>query len=167
MEADDVLIPELLDLLGGEKRHTLLGEPLGGGCTLMGGLGGGEAGFPAKAALEVLRGLLVGRPVVELGLDVVAQHLRPGLPVHGVKLGKRLHRDPEGDPAADNGGGVVREARDGRPAGFIDQKEHRAAPLALGAVIGRDQLVDERAPQEPHQGRERQADPAPASEDRR
>jgi hypothetical protein len=39
MEADDVLIPELLDLLSGEKQHTLLGAPLGGGLALVGSSG--------------------------------------------------------------------------------------------------------------------------------
>ena len=39
----------------------------------MGGLGLSVAGFPAETALKVLRGLLVGRPVAELVLDVVAQ----------------------------------------------------------------------------------------------
>jgi hypothetical protein len=44
----------------------------------MGGLGLRVAGFPAETALKVLRGLLVGRPVVELVLDVVVHHQRPG-----------------------------------------------------------------------------------------
>jgi hypothetical protein len=77
--------------------------------------------FRPKAALKVLGGLLVGRPVVELVLDVVAQHLHPSPAVHGVELRKRLHRDPEGNPPPHNGRGVVCEAWDGSSAGLIDQ----------------------------------------------
>jgi hypothetical protein len=101
---------------------------------------------PAKAALQVLRGLLVGRPVMESWFSTLSRStFGPSPAVHGIKLGKGLHRDPEGYPSANHGGGVIRQAWNGSSAGFIDQKEHRPATFALGAVVGRDQLVNEPA----------------------
>ena len=96
---------------------------------------------------------MVGWPVIDLRLHVIAQHLSPHASVDSVQLGKGLNSNPEGYPPSCNGCGVIGECRNGSAPRFVNQQENRPAVAAFGSIIGRDQTVDQRSPNQPDQWR--------------
>src|SRR5262245_562059 len=74
--------------------------------------------------------------------------MRPVASIHGVELVERLDGNPQADTPADYGCRVICKAGDSRSACLIYNKHDRVAVSSAGFVIGLDQLVNKRGPQQ-------------------
>src|SRR4051794_19795253 len=107
MEADDLLIMQLLDLPGRQQRNTLFRSPFARLLSVTGGVRLGICRSLAKTALEILRGGLVGWTVVELSFHVVPEDLGSCPPIDRFKLRQGLDSHPQTDPPANDSRRII------------------------------------------------------------
>ncbi len=88
VKADDVLIPQLLDVLGRHEGYSLLTESKTFLDSLPHNLRVSIVRFLSQAMFEIICGLLVGWPIEDLGVHIVSQDCSASFAVDCLKLGE-------------------------------------------------------------------------------